>query len=102
MPRLNAHSDARDGHATSSDIRTRHPALVPRVYASACTDLRGNAMRRGSAIRKGQKFLVIRTTNERLKSAVSRVGSNFSRIGEVLKVAYESFLSDILVYYLAS
>ena len=57
MPRLNAHSDARDGHATSSDIRTRHPALGPRVYASACTILRGNAMRRGSAIRKGQKFL---------------------------------------------
>ena len=60
MPRLNARSDARDGGATSSDIRTRHPALEPRVSASACTDLRGNAMRRGSAIRKGQKFLVRR------------------------------------------
>ena len=45
MPRLNARSDARDGGATSSDIRTRHPALEPRVSASACTDLRGNAMR---------------------------------------------------------
>ena len=60
MPRLNARSDARDGDATSSDIRTRHPALEPRVSASACTYLRGNAMRWGSAIRKGQNLLVRR------------------------------------------
>ena len=60
MPRLNARSDARDGCATSSDIRTRHPALEPRVSASACTHLRGNAMRWGSAIRICQNFLVRR------------------------------------------
>ena len=60
MPRLNARSDARDGDATSSDIRTRHPALETRVSASACTHLRGNAMRWGSAIRICQNFLVRR------------------------------------------
>ena len=60
MPRLNARSDARDGDATSSDIRTRRPALKTRVSASACTHLRGNAMRWGSAIRIGQNFLVRR------------------------------------------
>jgi hypothetical protein len=61
MPRLNARSDARDGGVTSSDTRTRHPALKTRVSASACTHLRGNAMRWGSAIRIGQNFLVRRT-----------------------------------------
>jgi len=66
MPRLNARSDARDGGATSSDIRTRHPALEPRVSASACTYLRGNAMRWGSAIRICQNFLVRRTKSDAL------------------------------------
>ena len=61
MPRLNARSDARDGGATSSDIRTRYPALETRVSASACTHLRGNAMRWGSAIGKGQNLVVRRT-----------------------------------------
>ena len=60
MPRLNARSDARDGGAPTSDIRTRRPALEPRVSASACTDIRGNAIRLGSAIRNWRNFLVRR------------------------------------------
>ena len=52
MPPPNARSDARDGGAPTFDIRTRRPALEPRVSASACTDLRGNAIRWGSAIRR--------------------------------------------------
>ena len=60
MPRVDVCSDARDGDATSSDIRNRRPALKTRVSASACTDIRGNAMRWGSAIRSGQNFLVRR------------------------------------------
>ena len=60
MPRVDVCSDARDGCATSSDIRTRLPALEPRVSASACTDIRGNAMRWGSAIRNGQNLVVRR------------------------------------------
>ena len=58
MPRVDVCSDARDGDATSSDIQTRRPALKTRVSASACTDIRGNAMRWGSAIRNGQNLVV--------------------------------------------
>ena len=72
MPRLNARSDARDGGAPTSDIRTRRPALEPRVSASACTDLRGNAMRWGSAIRKWC-FLVVRTKNHHYENEIAKI-----------------------------
>jgi hypothetical protein len=39
-PRRYARSDARDGDATSVDIRTRHPAPERRAFASACTIFR--------------------------------------------------------------
>jgi len=37
MPRRHARPDARDGDATSVDIRTHHLALERRAFASACT-----------------------------------------------------------------
>ena len=46
MPRRHARPDARDGDAASVDMRTRHPALERRAFASACTIFRGNAARR--------------------------------------------------------
>ena len=55
MPRRYARSDARDGDATSVDVQTRHPALKPRVSASACTIFCAGARGRGSAIRKKAK-----------------------------------------------
>jgi len=37
MPRRHARPDARDGDATSVDIRTPNTALERRAFASACT-----------------------------------------------------------------
>ena len=88
MPRLNARSDARDGGATSSDIRTRHPALEPRVSASACTDLRGNAMRWGSAIRICRNFLVRRTTNDDVVASILALCSCYYSLSRAVTISF--------------
>jgi hypothetical protein len=88
IPRRYARSDARDGGAPTSDIRTRHPALEPRVSASACTDLRGNAMRWGSAIRICRNFLVRRTTNDDVVASILALCSCYYSLSRAVTISF--------------